>query len=264
MRDFNTSPRYLATVLTAYYYYRKANGLPDAEDDLDLKIDRRRHLPTLPPETTLQASIATARRPWWQAYFRLLYEAGPRPTEPLLLQKQDVNFDRQLIRLGTEKGSGETLQRELPISQLLTGQLRVLTASKTATDPIFTKPYVKPLKAIEYEDARTVMVAIRKQLQATGYNVNGLVLYAFRHAFATRLFYATGQKLELVSRAMGHRDPETTRLYLHLQPDQPQRFDVVRLELTNKEAIGKHLGEGWELAVQTPMELWFKRPKWVP
>ena len=254
------NPHYLRTLVTAYNYYREANGI---EKELDITIDRRRSLPDLPPENTLQTCISTARRLWWQAYFRLLYEAGPRPSEPFTLRKRDVNFTEELVRLGTEKGSGETLQRELRISPLLVEQLRLLTANKDPEDYIFIKPLVKEPKPLEYDDAYKVMAKIRAQVQQAGYNVQGLVLYAFRHAFATRLFYAT-KELPLVMRAMGHRSIETTVLYIHILPNQPKRFDVARLEFADKEGIAKQIAEGWELAVQTPMEIYFKRPRWVP
>jgi len=254
------SPRHLATLATAYNYYRNANHI---EKELDITIDRRCSLPDLPPENTLQACISTARRPWWQAYFRLLYEAGPRPSEPFALLKRDVNFTEELIRLGTEKGSGETLQRELRISPLLVEQLRLLTANKNPEDYIFIKPLVHPAKPLEYDDAQRCMTKIRAQVKDVGFNVDGLVLYSFRHAFATRLFHAT-KELPLVMRAMGHRSIETTMLYIHLLPNQPKRFDVARLELIDKEGIAKQIAEGWELAVQTPMEIYFKRPRWVP
>ncbi|MEM3579485.1 MAG: tyrosine-type recombinase/integrase [Candidatus Bathyarchaeia archaeon] len=257
---FNTSQRQLQTYVTAYNYYREANGI---QRRLEIKIDHRWTLPVLPPENTLQASISVARRLWWQAYFRLLYETGARPSEPFNMVKSDINFDKQLVRLGTAKGSGETLERELPISPLLTEQLRTLTANRNSEDYVFIKPYVKPPKPLEYNDALKVMTKIRQQLKQAGYNVRGLVLYAFRHAFATRLYHAT-KDLALVQRSLGHRSLETTMRYIHLHPDQPRRFDVENCGIQDKEAISRFLAEGWEIALQTTDTVFFKRPRWVP
>lgn len=107
------------------------------------------------------------------------------------------------------------------------------------------------------------MVKIRTQLKGAGYNVKGLILYAYRHAFATRLWHAT-KDLPLVSRSLGHRSVETTMRYIHLQPDQPRRYDVENCSINDKPAISRFLAEGWELALQTTDTIYFKRPRWVP
>ena len=256
----NIGPKHLRTICTAYNYYREVNNI---EEKLDFKIDRRRKLPVLTPEPTLKAAIPLPPELKWQAYFRLLYETGPRPQEPSAMRKQDINFDRNLVRLGTEKGSGETLERELPISPLLTEQLRTLCIDKDAEHYVFVKPTVRPFKPLDYDDIYRTFSKVRKQLRQAGYNTRGFIPYVYRHAFATRLYYAT-KELPLVQRSLGHRNIEDSMIYIHLQPDQIKRFDVMRLELADKNGITLKIAEGWELAVQTPEEIYFKRPRWVP
>jgi integrase len=246
-------------IRSAYNHYRKVN---DIKAELDIKIDRRRPLPILTPENTLQASLAIPMQLRWTAYFRLRYETGPRPSEPFYMRVQDINFDRQLVRYKTLKGSGDTQERELPISPLCCELLKTLTAGKAPTDYVFTKPFI-PWKHVDYKDAQDVMTRVRKQLSQAGYNVRGLNLYVYRHAFATRQYAAT-RDLVLVQRSLGHRHIEDTMIYIHLQPDQIKRYDVLRLEISDKEGIAQHIAEGWELAVQTPQEIYFKRPRWVP
>jgi len=243
----------------AYNHFREANNI---KDELGVRRDRRRRLPVLTPENTLQASLTIPTQLRWITYWRLRYETGPRPQEPFYMRKQDINFDRQLVRFGTFKGSGETLERELPISPLCLELLRTYTATKTPEEYVFTKPLI-PNKPMDYKDAQEEMTRIRRQLQKTGYNTRGLNLYVYRHAFATRLYHAT-KDLALVSRSLGHRNIEDTMIYIHLQPDQPRRYDVERCAIQDKEAITLKVAEGWELAVQTPMEIYFKRPRWVP
>jgi integrase len=243
----------------AYNHFRKANGI-DAE--LGIRRDRRRPLPILTPESTLQASLTIPTQLHWIAYFRLRYETGPRPQEPFYMRKLDIDFDRHLVRFGTFKGSGETLERELPVSPLSIELLRTYTVNKGAEDYVFTKPLI-PNKPLDYKDAEEVMTRTRRQLQKTGYNTRGLTLYVYRHAFATRLYHAT-KDLALVSRSLGHRNIEDTMIYIHLQPDQVRRYDVENHPLNDKIAITKKIAEGWELALQTPMEIYFRRPRWVP
>jgi len=246
-------------IQAAYNHFREANNI---RAKLTVKRDRRRQLPILTPENTLQQSLGLLKTLRWTTYFRLRYETGPRPQEPFWLEKQDVNFDRQLVRYKTAKGSGDTIERELPISPLCTEQLRTLIADKAATDYVFTKPLV-PDKPLDYKDAEEVMRRTRGQLQHAGYNVQGLNLYVYRHAFATRLYHAT-KELALVQRALGHRNIEDTMIYIHLHPDQPRRYDVVNLPLSDKPAINLKIAEGWELALQTLEEVWYRRPRWVP
>lgn len=245
--------------IAAYNHFRKANSI---DKELEIKRDRRRPLPILTPENTLQASLTIPTQLHWICYFRLRYETGPRPTEPFYMRKLDIDFDRHLVRFGTFKGSGETLERELPISPLCVELLRTYTAAKNPENYVFTKPLV-PNKPLDYGDAQDVMTRIREQLLKTGYNTRGLTLYVYRHAFATRLYAAT-KDLALVSRSLGHRNIEDTMIYIHLQPDQVKRYDVERLEAVDKEGIIKKIAEGWELALQRPDEIYFKRPRWVP
>ncbi|MEM3760163.1 MAG: tyrosine-type recombinase/integrase [Candidatus Bathyarchaeia archaeon] len=257
--NFNTSPKHLATTCTAYNYYRQVNKI---EEKLDIQIDRRRKLPILTPETTLKAAIPMPKQFKWQVFMRVLYECGPRPCETFILQKQDVNFDQELLRLGTGKGSGETVERELRISPLLTEQLRTLTRDKASEDCIFTKTIAKN-KPIDYNDVYDIFRKIKQQLKQAGYNIKGFRPYVYRHAFATRLYHAT-KDLALVSRALGHRRIEDTMIYIHMLPDQPRRFDVESCGIQDKEAISRFIAEGWELALQTQTEVFFKRPRWVP
>ena len=84
------------------------------------------------------------------------------------------------------------------------------------------------------------MTRVRAQLKQAGYNVRGLNLYVYRHAFATRQYAAT-KDLVLVQRSLGHRHIEDTMIYIHLHPDQIKRYDVLRLEISDKDGIAKQM-----------------------
>ncbi|MEM2975011.1 MAG: tyrosine-type recombinase/integrase [Candidatus Bathyarchaeia archaeon] len=272
VRDLNNQSevtRYVASIrsktlatntIAAYNHFSRVWKIPSIE--FNFPRDRRRPLPILPPENTLQASLVIPESPKWKAYFRLLYETGARPSEPFAMTVGNVNFEKQLVRLGTAKGSGDTLERELPISPLLTEMLRTLSRNKPPEAWLFSKT-TKPDEPLTYHQAERLKAIIKKQLRASGYNVAGFRLHGYRHAFATRLYHAT-KDLALVSRSLGHRSLETTMIYIHLRPDQPRRYDVVHYELHDKEGIAQKIAEGWEIALQTTEEVWFRRPRWVP
>jgi len=252
----------LEAMVAAYRHYCKWWRLPEPE--LRIKRDRRRPLPKIAREDTLQASLVVPKRVKWQAYFRLLYETGARASEPFALRVIDIQacLDREKIRIGTSKYGGFTTEREFPISPLLTAQLRLLIKDRGPEDPVFHQT-LDPSKPSNYHMAERVMALVRKQLRATGYNVQGLRLHGYRHAFATRLYHAT-KDLALVSQSLGHKDLGTTMIYVHLKPDQPRRYDVIHVEIGDKEKIGAQIGEGWEIALQTADTVYFRRPRWIP
>lgn len=252
-------PRY-SQVRAAYGHYCRIHRLP--APDIRAKVDRRRRLPRIPSEKVLKASLAIIRLPMWRAYFRLLYEAGARPSEPFGMTVRDVNLDREMVRVGTLKMGGFTDERELPISPLLTGMIRELVKSHEQDDPIF-HVLSNPRKPLSYKRAVSVMISVRNQLKAAGLDTRGLRLHGYRHAFATRLYTAT-KDLALVQRSLGHRDVRSTMIYIHIRPDQPRLYDVRTFQLGQVEEISGCIAEGWEKALQTAEMVWFRRPMWVP
>jgi integrase len=261
-RIIPTEKTMLDSAIASYRHYCRFWRLPEPE--IRVYRDRRRILPKLPPETTLQASLVIPRRFKWRVYFRILYEVGARPSEPFSLDSRltEPLLEKELIRIGTGKGSGQTTERELPISPLLASQLKKLIDQNSGDGPIFRQT-MNPKKPLCYHQAEKVMRDVRNQLRSAGYSVVGLRLHAYRHAFATRLYQAT-RDLALVSRSLGHRNLETTMIYIHLRPDQPRRYDVECCDIQDKEAIAQKIAEGWEKALQTATEVWFRRPRWVP
>jgi len=189
---------------------------------------------------------------------------GARPSEPFTLRVKDLDgcLDREKIRIGTSKYGGINTERELPISPLLVAQLRFLIKGRGPEDPVFyqTMDHNKPL---EYHRAEDLMILIRRQLRSAGYNVQGLRLHGYRHAFATRLYHAT-KELALVSQSLGHRNLETRMIYVYLRPDQPRRYDVVSVGVQDKTAMTQQIAEGWEIALQTADKVFFRRPRWIP
>ncbi|MEM2104995.1 MAG: site-specific integrase [Candidatus Bathyarchaeia archaeon] len=251
----------LDAAIAAYRHYCRWWRLP--EPQILVHRDRRRQLPRLPLEETLLASLTVPRRLKWRAYFRLLYETGARASEPFVLKVSDLaSLNRERIRLGTSKHGGFTTERELPISPLLVGQLRTLIQDQAQDGWVFHQTR-DPSKPLNYHQAEFLMRSIRNQLRSAGYNVTALRLHGYRHAFATRMYFAT-KDLALVSRALGHKNLETTMIYVHLKPDQPRRYDVVSCAVGEKTAISQKIAEGWELALQTPEMVYFKRPRWGP
>jgi len=251
---------WLESSIAAYRLYCKVHRLPEPE--FTVRREHRRQLPRIPPERTLQASLAVVQARRWKAFFRLLYEAGARPSEPFYLRVRDVDSETDKVRLGTLKFGGDTTERDIPISPLLSAMLRELTKGQNPEDYVFGLK-TDPRRPMGYTRAERVMRAVRKQLRDSGYDVQGLRLHAYRHAFATRLYTAT-RELPLVQRSLGHKDLRSTMIYIHIQPATPRLYDVQVHDVKDEPGISGAIGEGWEKALQTTDKVWFRRPRWVP
>ena len=251
----------LEASISAYRHYCRIHKLPEPIFEVP-KRRHRRPLPYVPSDKVLKASLVIPKRARWRAYFRLLYETGARPSEPFNLRVQDIDFESEKVRLRTLKRGGYTREREIPISPLLAGLLKALCEGKGADDYVFSLEH-DPKKPLKRKYAQRILEHVRKVLRSQGYDVRGLRLHAYRHAYATRLYQAT-KDLALVQRALGHKDLETTMIYLHIQPAQPRLYDVKALSLDDEEGISQAIAEGWEKVLQTKTKIWFRKPRWLP
>jgi len=143
----------------AYRRYCRVHRLPESKIYVRT-VDGRRSLPRLLLERTLQASVAIPRSPKWRAYLMLLYETGPRPTEGLELRVRILDLEKERIRLGTEKRSRETIERELPISSLLASMLKDYTREREPEDPVFPRLHTAH-RPCRYGDAERLMERVR-------------------------------------------------------------------------------------------------------
>jgi site-specific recombinase XerD len=147
------------------------------------------------------------------ALFTLMHDAGLRTCEVIGLKTSDVRTDTvdgqpvTALRLETTKGGKERMVYLTAAAEdLLTRWLETKKAKGLGRfRQVFTT-----LKGGPLADAYLRELAARKGEQAgIGWRVHP---HALRHTFATDLLEDTGD-LALVQDALGHRDPETTRVY---------------------------------------------------
>jgi len=226
----------LATASAAYRAYCKLHRLPVPQ--FNAYRDHRRQLPRIPSERVLQASLAIPRSPTWRTYWRLLYETGPRPSEPFDMRVRDVDLETEKVRLGTLKYGGDVAQRELLISPLLSAMLRELIHGKKSDDFVFSMK-TDPSRPLFYHRAEKVMEKVRRQLRSAGYDVQGLRLHIYRHAFRTRLYTAT-RDLSLVQRSLvfwteSYPTASTTKKMTKIEVDQTKA--PLQPEIEVKKAV---------------------------
>ena len=140
-------------------------------------------------------------RPGAAAAIRLLMLTGCRCNEILRLRWDEVDFERNELRLADSK----TGKRTVPLSP---AAARVLSARPRVAG----NPWVIPGK-IDGRPLRNVDRSWRKVRARAG--LEGVRLHDLRHSFASRAL-ALGESLPMIGRLLGHARVRTTARYAHL------------------------------------------------
>jgi site-specific recombinase XerD len=141
-----------------------------------------------------------------RAILMTIYSAGLRISEALHLKLTDIDSQRMMIRVAHGKGNKDryTLlgKRNLEI-------LREYWKKYRPVDWLFCNPSrKKPLSTT------AVRRAFAKALRKAGIRKPATV-HTLRHSFATHLLEA-GTDLYHIQQLLGHTNPRTTAVYLHL------------------------------------------------
>ena len=161
------------------------------------------------PDPTTPAGVRNA------AMLELLYAAGLRVSELVLLGVADVNLEACFIRV-FGKGSKE---RVVPIGQ--TAKKRIdayITSARPAllksrpNRHLFVTRMGKPM-------TRQGFWKILKQVARQAGIASEVTPHTLRHSFATHLLEG-GADLRSVQVMLGHADISTTQIYTHVAPEQ--------------------------------------------
>lgn len=153
-----------------------------------------------------------------KAIIHLMLDAGLRSCEVVRLRMQDLDFQRNIIRIHG-KGSKQRIVRMCPkVKQMLLAYLECI-GEAAQHDPVFW----------EYRNGSGVGISSNclKQLFAdlkVASGIDRLHAHLLRHTFATS-YMMGGGNLEYLRLLMGHYDYTVTRRYLHLSA-QYQMLDV--------------------------------------
>lgn len=187
------------------FYYEKVLGQPRR----CYTVNRAKREKTLPDVLSKQevkailSAVVTDMRYW--CMFSVLYSAGLRISELLLLKPDDINVSRSLIRVRQGKGRKDrfTLLSK-PLIKKLTEYRELYRPAvwlfERAPGEQFTESIVsKRLKAAAQE------AGITKRIYP----------HLLRHSFATHLI-EQGTDLKIVKELMGHNSIKTTEMYVHI------------------------------------------------
>jgi integron integrase len=241
----NYSPKTQNQALSAILFMYKVMGVEIGDVSL-VRAKKEEHLPTILSEddvVRLMENISGVYR----IMAELIYGGGLRLMECMRLRVKDIDFDRQTITLRDTKSNKDRVtllaQSVIPALKLHLAKVKaqhqedlaqgygevempyalankypseayawywqyVFPAAQRSTDP--RSGHVRRHHIDETSLQRAVKEAARK---AKIYN--HVTPHILRHCFATHL-YENGTDLQSIQKFMGHKDIETTMIYIHV------------------------------------------------
>lgn len=179
-----------------------------------LRIPKQKTLPDVLSLDELHRLIAAVRQPRNRTYFWTVYTLGLRMTEGLCLQVGDIDAQRMLIHVHRGKGAKD---RFITLPESTLHILRQYW--KTHRNPKLLFPQIGRAKnaastTTRPMDPTTVQGCMKRVVRQLEFTKN-ISLHTLRHSVATHLFEA-GVSLRWIQKFLGHKNLQTTLVYLHL------------------------------------------------
>lgn len=185
-----------------------------------LRIPSQKTLPDVLSIDEVHKLIAAVRQPRNRVYFWTVYTLGLRMSEGLSLQVGDIDAARMLVHVHRGKGAKDRFVT-LPQSTL-----QVLRSYwQTHRNPAWLFPQIGRSKkagptAKRPMDPTTVQGCIKSVVNELGFTKQ-VSIHTLRHSIATHLFEA-GVSLRWIQKFLGHKNLQTTLIYLHLTDPQEE------------------------------------------
>lgn len=177
------------------------------DDDVIPPMKRERHLPAVLSRSEMEAVINNTANLKYKAMIAIMYSSGLRLSEVIHLHYNDISRSNMMIHVRQAKGRID----------------RYSILSKRALDILthYWFAYGKPMEILfpssqtgSYLSANSVNTAFKKSAKQAGIT-RKVSSHACRHSFATHLF-ENGASLPYIQSLLGHTDPRSTMVYIHL------------------------------------------------
>lgn len=201
-----SSQRVIQYMAALKFLYAKTLGRPDQVAWMKYPKVRRR-TPAVLSGSEVERLLAAIRRPVFRAIAMVLYGAGLRVGEALLLEVVDVQSERGLLHVRAGKGGH---QRYAMLPPRLLAALREYWRAQRPEPPLlFPSPHTgRPLHR------QCLRQALRKAAVAAGISKR-VTPHILRHSFATHLL-EMGTELRVIQQLLGHVSIRSTTIYAHV------------------------------------------------
>lgn len=193
------------TVFGLRYYFR-CIGLPKRSIDLPV-INKESKLPVVLSREECKSLFKAPKLLKHRIILCLIYSAGLRISELCHLKIGDVDFDRMLIHVKQSKFKKD---RMVPLSvYLASGLKKYLEAEKPFIWLFNGRTYGQPFAT------RAIQWIMKESVKKTNIQKEGTCAHSLRHSYATHLL-EDGVDIVTVQKLLGHKNIETTMIYLHV------------------------------------------------
>lgn len=237
-----------AACLRTFFAYWTRKGAMPANPAADLSLPKKaRRLPTVLTYDEMVRFFATPCKPYRQngtsgirldlrdrLAFDLLILLGLRRGEVLSLRVDDVDLGGRVLYVRNGKGGKD---RALPIPKLLADRLFEYMFSLLP----MTSPYLVVSRTGGRLWPHALNTAFHRHLRHCGILRQGVTIHTLRHTMATFLV-RQGVSQPTLQRILGHSDPASTSIYIHLEVDD-LREGLARHPLLSPPGGGKLRGD---------------------
>lgn len=190
------------------FLYVQVLGWPGFEAKLVVP-KRTQRIPELLTRREVQRILAACTRPTYRTLLSLTYGCGLRASETVALKVQDIDGEREWLRIEQGKGAKDRL---VTLSPTLVEELRRYWQCFRPTLWLFPNPRHPE----QHLDVQRAQRAYTQAKRAAGITKTGGI-HSLRHAYATHQL-ERGLPVHELKRLLGHGHLETTMRYVHWLP----------------------------------------------
>lgn len=220
-RSKTPSQTYFKHTVYGLRFLLKSEDLPYAFLHLP-SIKHEKKLPTVLSKEEVWRLLKSCQLLKHKVLIGLLYGCGLRCTEARSVRLQDLDFDRQQLKVVQGKGKRD---RYVPLSEHLIRALKVYIGAERPQNFIFNgQPTGRAGGDFDSRYSQRGVQWVIKQACKTAGITKDVCVHTLRHTFATHLL-EDGLDIITLKNLLGHEQIETTMEYLHIaQLDTQKAF----------------------------------------
>jgi integrase/recombinase XerD len=176
---------------------------------------RSRHrLPNVLSKEEVKRILSVPENDKHRLVLSVIYGCGLRRSEVIMLEPEDIDYDRMLLTVRQSKGFKD---RVVPLSGRLAEQIKEYVARRKPVRYVFEGQR----QGVSYS-ATSVEKIFRMACQKAGIKKD-ITLHGLRHSYATHLLEA-GTDLRYIQELLGHKSSKTTEIYTHVTEKSIQKI----------------------------------------